>query len=92
MNRKIVSRIELNFYNAMNLKSLGFSIPLSLILVPSLSLGIGFSFKQWSIKQPKSTFVLSESPFWPKLPVSSASFGAQRIMVSNGSLVTNLFL
>ena len=35
---------------------------------------------------PKSTFVLSESPFWPKLPLSSVSFGAQRFMVSNGSL------
>ena len=35
---------------------------------------------------PKSTFILSESPFWPKLPLSSVSFGAQRVMVSNGSL------
>ena len=34
----------------------------------------------------KSTFVLSESSFWPKFPLSCFSFGAQRIMVSNGSL------
>ena len=34
---------------------------------------------------PKSTFELSESPFWPKLPLSCFSFGAQRVMVGNGS-------
>ena len=38
---------------------------------------------------PKATFVLSESPFWPKSPLSCFSIGAQRIMVSNGSLKTN---
>ena len=37
---------------------------------------------------PKSTFVLSESPFWPKLPLSCGSFGAERIMISNGSLMS----
>ena len=36
---------------------------------------------------PKSTFVLSESPFWPKLPLSRFSFGTQRAMVSNVSLM-----
>ena len=36
---------------------------------------------------PKVTFVLSESPFWPKSPLSCFSVGAQRIMVSNGSLI-----
>ena len=35
---------------------------------------------------PKATFVLSESPFWPKSPLSCFSIGTQRIMVSNGSL------
>ena len=35
---------------------------------------------------PKATFVLSESPFWPKSPLPCFSIGAQRIMVSNGSL------
>ena len=35
---------------------------------------------------PKSTFVLSESPFWPKFPLSCVSFGAQRVTVTNGSL------
>ena len=33
---------------------------------------------------PKVTFVLSESPFWPKFPLSCFSIGAQRIMVSKG--------
>ena len=37
---------------------------------------------------PKATFVLSENPFWPKFPLSCLSIGAQRIMVSNGSLKT----
>ena len=34
----------------------------------------------------KFNFVLSESPFWPKFPLSCFSFGTQIIMVSNGSL------
>ena len=33
---------------------------------------------------PKSTFVLSVSPFWPKMPLGCFSFGAQTVMVSNG--------
>ena len=36
---------------------------------------------------PKSTFMLSESPFWLKFPLSCFSFGAQRVMVSDGSLI-----
>ena len=34
----------------------------------------------------KVDFVLSESPFWPKIPLSCFSFGAEGAMVSNGSL------
>ena len=36
---------------------------------------------------PKATFVSSESPVWPNFPLSCFSFGAQRIMVSNGPLI-----
>ena len=35
----------------------------------------------------KSTFVLSESRYWPKFLLSCLSFNAQRIMVSNESLI-----
>ena len=33
----------------------------------------------------QSTFILSESPFWPQFTLSGISFGAKRVMVSNES-------
>ena len=48
-------------------------------------------FRPTKFLAPKSTFVLSESHFWPKFPLSCISISAQRIMVSNGSLKVGLY-